>query len=697
MNPSYIVVNLRVFRGLNLLEDSRITDPGSFRRLQNIYRKSPGVLASRPGSKLYARGDTFWIQPPVDTAPTVANTNLGTNVSDILLSAISDTLHTVENSILKGPRNFAPRALPKPITQQPASTGNNHQFPVNTAQPNVAAPTISVIPIRVSALHKMYTDFGSRSYLIGAYDFEGSQGDRLFYVDASTATAPVIKLMSGAEMSVGSGADWSFIDYYREDPDDNTKKYYVIGTNEVGKPFTISLDSSNKPVSAPLDVDADISGGNNVFGVRSMCVYNGSVVYGGFFRGPETATAADLENYSNFICFSQPGKPHKLAETDGELSDIRIGDTVYEPVTHVCVNSVSNDAQGIKGQLVVFTNKRVVTYDGLPPVSGNPTGTAFHSVALGEVGCVAPKTVVQTPAGILFLGTDALVYLIPRFSNGGPLPVSRTIEPALQHLTLAQQKQCAATYDDGHYKISVPEVNRARSFSLSIQPDRIQNLDHGNPQQNTPSIQYWLDVREPPIAQIDFGFVWSGPHLGMKYSCFAKCTGFQDNGLLYAGSAIDGTIFQTSVEGLATDPNPYDLGTAVPLVYDIQTGQFDAGDIHVDKVVKSMQFGINTSAAVSVQSSIITSGEVSGSEEGHLFTDTFSPVGYLFSSASTIANVPAIAPADSYRFISKQPTAPAVARGRTFRFRYYAAPSVSTLIKLSDLAFVFEARPERRD
>lgn len=710
MNPEYKIVNIRIFRGLNLLEDSRITDPGSFRRLQNIYRKSPGVLASRPGSQVFARGDSFQIAPPTYSIPTTTNTGLGTSLTDVVTSAISDTLHqvtnTLNNTLSKGPRGFVPRVLPRPVP----NSSSQHTFPVNTAQPNVAESTISVVPIKVNSLHRMYTDFGNRRFLIGAFDFEGSQGDKLFYVDETTYTTPVTRLMATADMAVGAGGQWSFIDYYREDPDDPTVKYYVIGTNEVGKPFTVSLNSSLKPEAKLLNVQANIAGGNYLHGVRSMCVYNGSVVYGGFFRGPETATAADLEDFSNRICFSEPGEPHKIADTDGEISDVRIGDTIYEPVTHVVVNSVSSDAQGIKGQLVVFTSKRVVTYDGLPPVSGNPTGTAFHSVALGEVGCVAPNTVCQTPAGLLFLGTDGLVYIIPRFSNGGPLPVSRAIEPVFRGLTLTQQRQCAAVYDDGHYKISVPEVNYTnadmgeawRIIDTTASPyagaggteyaTTTRRSQYGNAAASIPNVQYWLDVREPPQAQIDFGYVWTGPHTGMKHSCFARGSQHNDANVLWAGSAIDGTIYQVSIEGLASDYKPESPGTEVPLVYSIQTGQFDAGDIHVDKSVKSMQFGLSTTVSLNVTSGIYTSGEVSSSVLGEEFTDAFAPVGMLLDGNTTMGDLVLADPA-SFRFASKHPSAPR--RGRTFSFGWTASPSTAAIIKFSDLSFVFEVHKRR--
>lgn len=732
MNSQYQVVNIRVFRGLNLLEDARITDPGSFRVLQNIYRKSPGVLSSRPGSRVYSSGSgyTIYVQSDLTTADT--NTTLGTSNTDIRWGGAAELIRgTAADLSTRGPRGTAPRVKRDPANTRPwsstpgsaATHTNDTQIPVN-----VSTSILGITPIRVNSLHRLYTNFGSRKFLIGAFDFEGGQGDRLFYVDESTPGTVVTRLMSAPEMTTGSGANWQFVNFYRKDPD-TAAQYFALGTNQSGKPFTIGLNEAGKPTAQLLNVKANVAGGDlNVVAVRSMCVYNGSVIYGGYFRAEDvvTTTSADvqfdtsnanwpnidvdldlettltttLEDKTNFICFSEPGEPHKIADTDGEISDIRIGDSKSEPVTHVCVNSVSNDAQGTKGQLVVFTTRKVVTYDGLPPVSGNPTGVAFHSVALADVGCVAPATVCQTPSGLLFLGTDGLVYIIPKFSNGGPLPIARTVAPALAHMSLRQQMQCAAVYDDGHYKLSYPNTNpsvrvrQRNSTQPFLNPSANNNAD-------VPNTQLWLDLREPlNPSEIDFGAIWTGPHTGMQHSCFAKATEHEDFNLLFAGSAIDGTIYQTSVEGLASDPKPTDSATIVPLIYDIQTGQFDAGDVHIDKVIHSMQYGVNSDLSVDVVSSIIVSAEVTNVLTGESFTDTFAPVGYTLSQAQTFTQIAAagtgyVAPADSYKFVSKKPATPK--RGRTFRFRYLSSPSTATLIKFSDLAFVFELKPQRRD
>lgn len=700
-NPQIVVVVIRQFRGVNLLDDARVGDPFSFTRLQNIYRKASGVLASRPGSVLIASGGAQQIDAPSDITPTTGHGGLGTSVNDFsVVAAVAEDIWRAEQIINRGPRGFVPRVVPNVVRNRPVTAAaiNNAQMPVN------GSLKVSVAPSRVDSLHRLYADYGGTKFLIGALDYEGGHGSRPFYVDESNPAAPVIRLMTFEEKQVGAGSQWVWVNYFKEDPDGNTEygevaKYYVLGSAQVGRPFAITLDTNRKPVLKTLLVRRKISGSGIendecLRDVSAMVVYNGTVVYGGYnlsrYDTPETIT-----NKQNFICFSEPGEPHLIAETDGVISDIRIGDSPYEPVTALAVNSVATDSLGVKGQLVVFTPNKVVTYDGLPPVSGNPTGVAFHSVALSTVGCNAPKTVVQTPAGLMFLGSDGLVYLIPRFSNGGPYPVSRAIEPALGHLSPRQQKQCAAVYDDGHYKLSYPEANATATKQRATLSTEILRSPLGNPGADVPNRQFWLDVR-PPLdpQQLDFGLVWTGPHVGMKHSCFATATQYGDFNLLFAGSAIDGSIFQASVEGVASDPSPEDVTTTVPLVYDILMGQLDAGDIHVDKSIKLLQFGVNTNKTFNLVSSIIASGEVTGVEGGEQFTDPIAPVGYSFSTAATFASGTVfIAPRDSFRLLSKHPTVPR--RGRTFRFRFFAEPSVATIIRLSDMTFIMEVHPRR--
>lgn len=71
--------------------------------------------------------------------------------------------------------------------------------------------------------------------------------------------------------------------------------------------------------------------------------------------------------------------------------------------------------------LLVFKKKRIyVVYD---------TNTGANRVLTNQVGCQSPRTIIETPIGTVFLGSDARVYI----TDGSSLrTISRNIEPILR-------------------------------------------------------------------------------------------------------------------------------------------------------------------------------------------------------------------------------------------------------------------------
>lgn len=710
-NPNVQRFNIREFGGLNLLDDARIRAQNSFLRLENIYRKAPGLLTTRPGSRLVARGDAANIQVPTVEAPddtVIDPSGLGEALKDIALDSAAGLISDLEGRVTDladinwgpfgGPRGIRTRALSKPVPPTGRRGGSSGAaslvqadltLPVNQNGGGAGIHTVSVKPVRVAALHRMYSSFAGGSFLIGAWTLDSGYGDRLFWMDESGAT-PVLRVMAGAEMATGSGCTWQFISYYKEGSS-ASDRYYAIGTNGVGKPFGVKI-VSGEPVFAPLDVVRSQSAGNvsdsteRLFAVNALCVFNGSVVYGGFKTGANDGSSG-AEDFSHYICFSDPGEPNALA-ADDTIYSIRVGDSKFEPVTAVAVNSVQTDSQGIKGQLVVFTTRRVMIYDGLPPISGNPTGVNFQAVALSTVGCNAPSTIAQTPAGLCFLGSDGLVYLIPRFSAGGPIPVSRAIEPLLSNMTPKTQRFCAAVYNDGRYKLSFPSTTSAAGVFRSKAPSVVTVLNNGSPHAVTPNRQVWLDVRMPlQNGEMDFGLQWDGPHKGMKHSAFAIADQFSDHNVLFAGSAVDGSVFQAGIERYGADPDPDDVGTEVPISWDVWFGVQDGGDVHKDKTIRNFQFGFGTERTVEVQADLIVAGDIPGVEYGEQFVETAAPAAQPFSAFTTVGDLE-FAPPEAFRLFSEFPTEPQ--RGTTFRFRFRGVPALPTTVRLSDLSFNVE-------
>lgn len=699
--PNVRPIVFRRLQGLNLLADARTSAPGSFVRLENVYRDTPSSLATRPGSRLFVRGDSTTIQLPPVTLPDAADLSdtLGETLHDVILDTNADLINEALTNIMRGPRGFVPRVFHRPVPSPGISTAAG-----NTALPSVIGNVVKLTPLRVSMLQRLYTNYDSNRWLVGAWVFEGGYGDRLFFVDESGAT-PVARVMGGTEQATGVGCTWHLQPYFVADEDNGNNRYFAVGTNGVGKPFALKV-VENKPVFCPLNIvrseqanPAGVgAGAQRLMAVRSLCVYNGSMVFGGYALINEQTTGdRKFEDFANYICFSDPGEPQSLASTNNVISSIRVGDSKFEPVTAVAVNSVETDTQGVQGQLVVFTSKKVVVYAGLPPVSGNPTGVSFQSIVLSTVGCNAPHSVVQTPEGLCFFGTDGLVYLIPRFSSGGPVPVSRAIEPLLKHLTPLQQRRVVAVYDDGRYKLSYPETNVYRGEYTDPAPGLHVVTPKGNLGSMTPNRQVWLDLRQGPRGgELDLGLHWDGPHSGMKHSAFAVAHGYTDHNVLFAGSAVDGSVFQASIEDYGQDPNPDAVTTMVPIAVNIEFGQIDGEDVHVEKTIRNLSYGVGTNRDVKVTASIFISGDVLNVEGGESFERLVETLGATMGDGLTMGGGAVMGNGrETYRPFTEFPSSPQ--RGTTFRFGFKAEPEIATQLRFSDFRFEVEmhVRPDR--
>lgn len=136
-----------------------------------------------------------------------------------------------------------------------------------------------------------------------------------------------------------------------------------------------------------------------------------------------------------------------------------------------------------------------------------------------SVGCNAPRTMVWTPHGTMYLGIDRQVYLLP-FNSNTPVPISDKIRSnrveieGIEQIPKAQTKNACATYHDGFYMLSVTKKNETIN-----------------------SNQWWLDVNR--LFQDDnkqWG-PWYGPITGQNISAFFVQSGPGDAGELMAGEA----------------------------------------------------------------------------------------------------------------------------------------------------------------
>lgn len=537
---------------------------------------------------------------------------------------------------------------------------------------------------RVAGLHRLYGNDGLR-FWIGALDLEGGHADRLFYINSSGNIQLINQEVDGnSPVITTSGADFYFIPYRGGKPadvdlSDPEKSYWVMGTNQADEPFCIKLISDLPVVTAmqigPYESFPLSTGQARLAAVQALAVYGGQVVYGGF----RLVSSTDEERYDNFICFSNPDEPHKLAQTGGLLSSIRIGASEAEPVTAMGISTIETDAMGPKGQLCVFTEKQVFVFDGFPPISGNPTGTNFISNSF-PFGCNSPRSIVNTPAGLMFFGSDCRFYLI---RNGVPTPISTAIDPTFAGMTPRQQKQCAAVWDKnaGYYKFSYPDCTTVVGSS-AYRGQRDTNLTALLAHKVVPDTQAWADMRYIGQAN-DLGVRWYLPMTGMYHSCFASADGAEDRGEIYAGSSIDGCIFEVSLEEYVSDPTPGTPTSTTNITTSGVTGLFDLGDAHIDKTITAMSYGFGCNSAVGLTTSVIVNADNQTMSTQESFSRTVTPSAALLDT-TFVLGTSNLSSGDSFEFFTER--SGSRMRGKTFRFTFEET-SGSARLFFSDISF----------
>lgn len=167
------------------------------------------------------------------------------------------------------------------------------------------------------------------------------------------------------------------------------------------------------------------------------------------------------------------------------------------PITGLSVYSPSTSALGIRSALLIFKRNGIWMWD-----------EASKDVLTAKIGSLSPRTIINTPAGVMFLGKRGnlnSVFVIPlgmmgfgRYHFGEPIDVGKNLYNFLNGpngITAGTEVMAHAVVDDKFYKLF-----------LSVGGD------------NTNATELWLDldaltsspletVGTPPPPE-----VWYGPH-----------------------------------------------------------------------------------------------------------------------------------------------------------------------------------------
>ncbi len=575
------VIRFRVFDGIDLNIDARTVNPRAWKSLQNYYPKTRGRLVKRQGTTLFASSTKF------DSASD------GLGVRDPF-TKIFVPASTITERTVRGIRGL------------------------------IATPLIDA---------DKDTIFGALSWvspkISTKFTTAGGLHDALFFVDSNNDIV-VMETLDGTIQAAGQ--QWQFATWPRSEdfrdgfsvtnvgrsgqPSQPSEKRVnsfftradgvitsgglLLATNRVDPLIGIFQSSNSAPKAGPFIIKRG-NGEFYIHKVQAIAKYAGSIVLGGgqiqgVIGALGSGNAGTLEqDLRNFVFFLDIDEQDKV----GASSLAKIGETPEgEPITALGIVAAQTDTMGLRGQLAVFTAARVEIFDGPPPQTDVDISSEFRSPITSAAGCSAPDTVTQTPAGLMYLGTDWNVYLIR--PSDRPRPVGRAIEPALRGLTIEQMNFASAVFDEGLYKLAVPTVGGA----------------------NRADQQYWADLRSIRFGEYDHGVMWTGSHTSPDfYGPFITLTGFQDAREVFMGSSVEGKIWRVNAPNVNTDEGTVFLARA-------ESAEIDGGDAHIDKDFIGLELGMSTDKLNTTVDLVVSSmSDESCAGDADQFTEPVDPCG----------------------------------------------------------------------
>lgn len=241
----------------------------------------------------------------------------------------------------------------------------------------------------------------------------------------------------------------------------------------------------------------------------------------------------DLVWSSSFPAEPETGSWETVANT-GVRPDTRL----YGMIHH----SLTNSDAGYQAKVLLAGANDMYIFGGTSLSVSFGDYTIFP---LGiNVGCNAPRTMIWTPAGSIWLGIDRKVYLLP-FGAATPVIISKQIQSTsdfqgIENIPAGQIENACAVYHDGYYKLSIARSGQTSNNS-----------------------QWWFEV-DRLNRKADNGYVvpWYGPMLGRNVSCYAVQGGPGDIGQLIAGEGTaKGYIYELDDISTTGDFDPTTAAT----------------------------------------------------------------------------------------------------------------------------------------
>lgn len=227
----------------------------------------------------------------------------------------------------------------------------------------------------------------------------------------------------------------------------------------------------------------------------------------------------------------------------------------------IAPHALAGTQEGINTMVFIATGSSCALFfaDFLDP--GSSAFDARLNHVSDAVGTMSPRSVVQTPIGTIFLGSDRQVYLL-QYGTYRLQPIGTNIRSGtsdfdgIESIPTNQLANVCATYHDGFYKLAYATGSQVKNKN-----------------------QMWLDILNIYEDNASRWGPWFGPMVGMpSVSCFASQTQAGDDLTLLGGNQDAlGFVYQMD------EPNTFsDSGTAISTVLDNFYQFFIDGDECLD-------------------------------------------------------------------------------------------------------------------
>lgn len=286
---------------------------------------------------------------------------------------------------------------------------------------------------------------------------------------------------------------------------------------------------------------------------------------------------ANFNNRAYFICGNVVYYSDVLAPTvmTNAGQALTVGDTTS--ITALSGLPVSTTSAGVVAALIVFKPFQIWQITGDAAVTGS---LALNFLSL-NVGCVSPRSIVQTPIGSLFIGING-PYMVSPLGGIGPLTkdqskLTQDVQQPFQ--SIVNPSRAAASFSGALYRICLDTV--------------INGV--------TTTADYWLDITRRR---------WTGPH-SFAYDCASQVGNYFVISSRYYGASLFASSYIPNANSTYNDnglPITVTLeSSSFPKTQNINEKQVIESTLELSSVASSLTYTVN---AIDESRSVLGSAQI---------------------------------------------------------------------------------------